>query len=220
MRRDILYPIFLECCSYTEDDFWKYIFEDLAYGICPYNTYISKGSIQSNIKGHEFSYKINNDTNPEKVYTDVIRLFNKKLDLGSKEDNIKKRLKFDKMRENNKVDGWCNVKKKSVKSYAIENYVIDIKRKFNLNISQSKKILFIISILIVFNIIHSSSIIYSKGKITEIKNLKYNSGNLFVGDTEIKNMKSLYLLITEENKELNHEIVKAKLSDEWKKINK
>ena len=35
MYIELLYPIFLEASKHTKDTFWKYIFEDLAYGRTP-----------------------------------------------------------------------------------------------------------------------------------------------------------------------------------------
>ena len=47
IKKEIVYPIFLECFQYITDKFWLNIFEDLAYGKAPYGTYISKGSLTS-----------------------------------------------------------------------------------------------------------------------------------------------------------------------------
>ena len=58
MKKELLYPIFLECCQYTSDIFWENIFEDLAYGKTPYGTYVSKNFLICNNKKKNFSYKI------------------------------------------------------------------------------------------------------------------------------------------------------------------
>ena len=58
IKKDIIYPIFLECCEYTKDEFWRSIFEDLAYGITPQGTFISKGSLCCSYKRKQFSYTI------------------------------------------------------------------------------------------------------------------------------------------------------------------
>ena len=57
--RVLAYPCFLSCTEYTEDEYWKNIFEDLAFGITPQGAYISKNYIISNTKNKEFVYKIN-----------------------------------------------------------------------------------------------------------------------------------------------------------------
>ena len=54
MKRELLYPFFIDCCAFTEDKFWKSVFEDLAYGIAPYGAYVSKGAIMCNYKDKEF----------------------------------------------------------------------------------------------------------------------------------------------------------------------
>ena len=58
IKREIIYPIFLECCQFTDDKFWENVFEDLAYGKTPYGTYISKDFLCCSYKKKEFSYKI------------------------------------------------------------------------------------------------------------------------------------------------------------------
>ena len=56
MKKDIIYPIFLKLASTMEDTFWKYIYEDLSYGKCPYGIYLQNDYICCFIKGKEFSY--------------------------------------------------------------------------------------------------------------------------------------------------------------------
>ena len=81
-KKDILYPIFLECLQYTTDTFWENIFEDLAYGKTPYGTYINKNFLCCNYKNKEFSYKIEKK-NADQLYNDVFNLLAKKLGLLS-----------------------------------------------------------------------------------------------------------------------------------------
>ena len=46
IKNELVYPIFLKCCEISDDDFWKYVFEELAYGRSPYGTYIKKGFLK------------------------------------------------------------------------------------------------------------------------------------------------------------------------------
>ena len=55
---ELIYPFFIDCCKYTDDIFWKFVFEDLAYGKTPYGIYLTKNFLCCNYKGKEFSYKI------------------------------------------------------------------------------------------------------------------------------------------------------------------
>ena len=67
----LVYPIFLKCCKFSHDNFWKFILEDLAYGNCPYGTYIVKNYLCCNYKGKEFSYKIDSKKKPDIVYSEI-----------------------------------------------------------------------------------------------------------------------------------------------------
>ena len=62
VKKELLYPIFLECSQHADDTFWENIFEDLAYGKAPYGTYISKDFLCCGYKKKEFSYKIEKKT--------------------------------------------------------------------------------------------------------------------------------------------------------------
>ena len=79
MTTKLVYPIFLECCKYTKDNFWKYIFEDLAYKKTPYGIYIYCDYICCNYKGKEFNYKINSTKDSKELFDDIYRLFNNSL---------------------------------------------------------------------------------------------------------------------------------------------
>ena len=58
--KKLVYPIFLNCCQYTDDIFWEDIFADLAFGKPPLGTYISKDFLCCSLKQKEFNYKIEN----------------------------------------------------------------------------------------------------------------------------------------------------------------
>ena len=90
IKREIIYPIFLECCQFTDDKFWENVFEDLAYGKTPYGTYISKDFLCCSYKKKEFSYKIEKKL-PKDVYNDVYDLLTNKLGLLSPLEKSKKR---------------------------------------------------------------------------------------------------------------------------------
>ena len=88
VKREIIYPIFLECCQFADDIFWETIFEDLAYGRAPSGTYISKDFLNCSYKNKEFSYKIERK-DPENIYNDIYKLLTEKLGiLSQKEKNL------------------------------------------------------------------------------------------------------------------------------------
>ncbi len=210
VKKEIIYPIFIKCCQYTEDDFWKEIFEDLAFGKCSYGTYISKGFLSCNYKGKEFSYKIDNNKDPELLYTEVYTLLTKKLGVLSKKDKIQKRIEFYKTEQNIKDSRhkWVNIKKKNLKDLLIEQYVISMKKKYSLTIQQSRYLLSIIFIAIVFKVIGLKDIEYNDGQITNINGIEFTKQQIIL-KRELYNIKL----------EFSQEIIMDKrlMSENWDK---
>jgi len=54
-NKEIVYPIFLECCQHADNMFWENIFEKLAYGKTPYGTYISNNFLCCGYKDKKFT---------------------------------------------------------------------------------------------------------------------------------------------------------------------
>ena len=174
VKKEILYPIFLECSELIDDIFWKNIFEDLSYGKCPYGTYITKDFLCCNYKNKEFSYKIENK-NPKQLYEDIYTLFAKKLGLMSNKDKIEKKNNFNDVESEIKEcrKSWSNIRKKNIKDLLIENYVIDMKNKFSLTLKQAQNLLSIIFIGMVFKVISAKDILYEDGIIKNINGIVF-----------------------------------------------
>ena len=110
--RVLVYPCFLSCTEYTEDEYWKNIFEDLAFAITPQGAYISKHYIISNTKNKEFVYKINIDLDPETIFIDIYNLFSEKLGIKSVQEieDYKNSIDSSELVFNS----WNSIKKKSI----------------------------------------------------------------------------------------------------------
>jgi hypothetical protein len=171
-KKEIIYPIFLECCQYTNDIFWENIFEELAYGKTPYGTYISKDFLCCNYKDKEFSYKIEKKKSIQ-LYNDIYSLLSKKLGLLSPRDKMKKKIDFYNIEEEIKESrkNWTSIRKKNIKDLLIENYVIDMKNKYSLTVKQSKYLLSVIFIAMIFKVITVKDIKYENGKIDNIEGI-------------------------------------------------
>jgi hypothetical protein len=180
MTRDLLYPVFLDISQQEEDKFWKYIFEDLAFGMCPYGTYINKGFLCCNFKGKEFNYKI--DANDVHVcHKNVKHLLKNKLGLMSSIDRITMLEDFTKT-ENEIQDlmniKWSYIKKKSIKDFLIENFIIEKKKEFCLDEKQIRNLFFYIQTGILFRFITSKDIVYSNGIIENIDGIEFAHENI------------------------------------------
>lgn len=180
-KHEIVYPIFLECCQYSEDAFWENIFEDLAYGKPPYGTYISKGFLTCSYKTKEFTYKIERK-DPKILHDDIMELLSKKLGVLSQKEKVKKRLAFNKVEKDIKTSrqDWGSIRKKNVRDTLYEKYVIEMKHKHKLNIKQCKYLLSIIIISIMFKTISTKDIEYEDDRIRNIKGIEFEDGEVIL----------------------------------------
>lgn len=173
-KKEIIYPVFLECCAFTSDSFWENIFEDLAYGKTPYGTYINKNFLCCSYKNKEFSYKIERKDS-KILYDDIYLLLTQKLGILSYKEKIKSRVDFHTTESRLKKHGeeWSNIRKKNIKDLLIEGYVIDMKNKHKLSVKQSNYLLSVIFMAVVFKVVTSKDINYSDGKIQEINGIEF-----------------------------------------------
>jgi hypothetical protein len=183
IKKEIVYPFFLECIQFAEDTFWENIFEDLLYGIAPYGTYISKHFLVCNYKNKEFSYKLEKGPSPKKTYTDIYTLLVEKLGLISEKEKTKKRMSFyksDSENNNSKNEQWIDIKKKNIKDMLIEHYVIEMKKTHNLSLSTAKKLLSFIFFGLSFKSIAPKDIVFQNGKIMSIKDIDFINNELII----------------------------------------
>jgi hypothetical protein len=209
-KKEIIYPIFLECFQFIKDTFWENIFEDLSYGKCPYGTYINKGFLCCNYKGKEFNYKIEKK-NPEQLYKDTYNLLVKKIGLQSQRDKIKNKTNFQNIENEIKEyrKSWNTIRKKNIKDLLIEKYIIEIKNKHSLSIVQCKKLHSYINIAIILKSITSKDIEYKDGVITNIKGISFKKNQIIYE-------KDIYNIYDKENRNCIL-IEKNYMSDSWDK---
>jgi hypothetical protein len=210
LKKEIIYPIFLQCVEYTQDVFWKNIFEDLARGKAPYGSSINKNFLTSNYKDKEFSYKI--DTNdPQKLHNTIYNLLTKKVGIFSKKEKIEKKIEFYDYEKQlkNKITNWKSIKKKNIKDMLLERYVINKKKQFDLTTKQSKYLLSLINICMIFKVITVDDITYENNRITNIKGIKFTKNHIIIKRNIFKNT----IRITEEEK-----ICKINFTDQWDKF--
>ena len=176
IKKEILYPVFLECLQFTNDFFWENIFEDLSYGKTPYGTYINKDFLCCNYKDKEFSYKIEKKE-PEQLYKDIIFLLGKKVGILSLKDKNNKQIDFKNIENELKEcrKNWSNIRKKNIKDLLIERYVLNMKDRYLLTFKQAQELLSHIFIGLVFKVISVKDIKYSDGVITSIDGITFEN---------------------------------------------
>jgi hypothetical protein len=209
-KKILIYPFLLECCQYSDDIFWKNIFEDLSYGICPYGTYINKNFLCCSFKGKEFNYKlIRKDS--KILFDELYDIFTNTLGILSSYEKLEKKkivdqiCYFDEEHKNH----WNIIKKKSIKDLLFFNFVLEKQKEFNLTKKDGKYLLSMIQIFTMFKLISSKDINYKDGKIIGIKNFDFEDKKILI-DTSILDKKSDF----KDDYEIKQKI---KLSDFWNK---
>lgn len=167
MKNRITYPYLLECCNYTTDAYWKSIFTNLSCGIPPHGVYIHKDFLVCNYKDKAFSYKLI-PKNPEDTFYEIYKLFKNKLQIFSRDDILQKQDEIDGLNKTIVYGAWGDIKRKNVKDMLVENFVLEMKNKYALTHNQSRDLLNIINIGLIFKYISHKDIIMTDGKITEI----------------------------------------------------
>ena len=175
IKKDIIYPMFLECCQYAKDDYWKGIFEDLAYGITPSGTYISKGSLCCSYKKKSFTYVLEKK-DPEILYEEVHKHLSGKMGMVSQKERIEKISAISnitqKLKES-RQESWNKIKKKNDREALIQMYVVRKKNEHHLTIKQARYLLAIISIAMVYKTITVKEIQYENGRIENIAGIDF-----------------------------------------------
>lgn len=159
MHKEIVYPIFLEAHQYSENEVWSLFFEELSKGILPYGVNIKKKSIiYCSLKNKEFSYQFCDKTGKE-VYTALYDIFKNKFRIDNQFSHV--------IYTNNsklKVEKWSEIKKKSIRTILVENYVLQKKEEYDLSFPQIQKLFSNITLAIYFKLISTDHIEYDSQK--------------------------------------------------------
>lgn len=146
----ILYPLFLKIANSCplDDTFYKYLFEDMAYGYFPYGLYIDDNYLICIRKNKEFSLRL---TEEDKTYEQIQTLLKDKANILSEKEKLKKKqILFTKK---NKEDLY---KKKSYMMVMLDNYIIHEGNNNKLSIQTLQKLKKFISNCLLFKILSFS----------------------------------------------------------------
>ena len=168
--KKLVYPIFLDCCQYTDIIFWEDIFANLAFGEPPCGTYFSKNFLCCSLEQKEFNYKIENKDS-ETLYKEVFSLLRNRLGIFSHQEKVEKI---------NDIKNWNDIKKKKIKELLIELYVSRMRTKYSLSIKQARYLLSTILIAMVFKVITVNDIDYSNGRINKIEGINFSKKQVII----------------------------------------
>lgn len=181
--RTIHYPVFLSCRDCTQDIFWKRIFENLAYGEPPRGVYFKDNSLYSVTKKKEFNYNFY-DKSASEIFQEIYSILSGLYGLKSKGDLSKRRELFDEFQKNNSSrrseDLWSKIKRKSLRDNLIQDYVIEMKKKYNLDNSQINKLYFFTTVGCVFKLFSGTDIVLKGGYIESIEGINLSEGTVTI----------------------------------------
>lgn len=176
----VIYPIFEECKTYTEDPYWKGIFDQAARGIFPCKVHFDSTTLilthKKNAKNDEVSIP---NSQPE-AYNAALCFFHL-IGLKSAKEEENEQEQAD-ILTNNLVSldsmDWKAIRQKKVKQSLISWFVQDLARSLDLSDSDARKILDVINIGFNIKAFSNSDVIFKEGKIQGINGLiKVNKGN-------------------------------------------
>ena len=172
----LIYPVFLSCCEFSKDNFWKFIFEDLAYGNCPYGTYIIKNYMCCNYKGKEFSYKIDPKKDPKIIYEDIYDILHNKFGLLSNKDKKHNReLFFSKGKEDDEI---LTIKKKYIRLVLVEEFIENMTKKYKLPFKKMCELYSTIILGLSLKSINKNSIVIKDNSIKSIEGINFTKGKI------------------------------------------
>lgn len=169
------FPIYLRCCLYISDPFWKYLFEDFAYGKSIYGIILKDDGIHSIVRNKEFSISFEGKSDQD-IANDICTNLATKLSILSERDHRYRRNKYENAYEQvmKNISCWHDIKKKKIKDLLIEQFVLNKKKEFELSLDLAKKLFSIIFVGIQFKTISSKHIVYHLGKIDHIHGIHFS----------------------------------------------
>lgn len=180
IERKVVYPYFLNCLEYTDDDpYWQQVLNDCARGKFPRGSSFDAANktICIRITKTPVFYKVSLESvSPADTFMDIKRLFKTHLNLNSSEDKRQMNLVHDDLKEKTEArysKSWKDINIKKVKSAIIRNYIIA--KGDELGLSKDEKIEFykLVKVGLLFGWISKGHIVYKDRQIESITSLKY-----------------------------------------------
>ena len=201
MSKEIKYPIFLKLSTKMEDNFWRFIYEDLAYGKVPYGLYIQENYLCCYIKNKEFSYKITNNSDS---LDELHSLLRKRAGILSEKDKIHTKENL----YNQKVNEMHSINKKNYRDNLIQNYVIHQGKKNNIKLDVLKNLLMFLNNAFLFKIISLNDIKFHEHSIESIKGILFKKNKIIIKYNLFSNVNNISIV--------EDEIKKQNIMQLWK----
>lgn len=219
-RDELLHPVFLNCCRYAVDLFWENLFEDMAYGITPYGTYIANDAIYCKAPDGSTVSTFIDHVDPEKTYNDFYDILFGVMNISSPEQRIQAQDAF-KAADESSVSSrvkWVDIRKKNIKDILIDVFVSKMKDEYKLSLRSSVKLKTAIVSGLAFNTLDSSDVHMEDGYISSIDGIDFEHGKFVNNIDDYNDTEDVTELMDSLNMTDYTSKAKTKnLSDLWKR---
>ncbi|MAI13345.1 MAG: hypothetical protein CMM15_04955 [Rhodospirillaceae bacterium] len=213
MKKDISHPIFLKIAMQMDDTFWKYIYEDMAYGKCPFGIFLEQNYLCCFIKGKEFSFKM--DVDSPSLTEDIHYMMKEKAEILSEKEKIQKKEKF----LNEQRKGQKGIHKKYSRDSLLQDYVLHHAKENEIGIDICRRVISFIFVGFLLKLLDISHITIEGNNICSIQGIKFEKKKILVTNNFLydKNFKvSNSMFMEEENKKGLMNLWQGFLSDSTK----
>jgi hypothetical protein len=160
----VQYPIFLEFTHHVKDDYWKLLYEDMAFGKFPGGAYVQKNYFCCYCKGKEFSVEL--IPKNFSVFTQIHSLLSN--DLGIRSEKEKNVLKESVMKSQDVKDP-----KRLIKDVSLTSFIIKKGERYNLPDNIIRKIFSLFIVGFMFKTLLLKDVVFNGNEIQDIRGFTF-----------------------------------------------
>lgn len=160
----VQYPIFLEFTHHVKDDYWKLLYEDMAFGKFPSGAYVQKNYFCCYCKGKEFSVEL--IPKNFSVFTQIHSLLSN--DLGIRSEKEKNVLKESVMKSQDVKDP-----KRLIKDVSLTSFIIKKGERYNLPDNIIRKIFSLFIVGFMFKTLLLKDVVFNGNEIQDIRGFTF-----------------------------------------------
>lgn len=199
----VLYPIFLEFTHHVKDEYWKLLYEDMAFGKFPNGVYIQKNHFCCFCRGKEFSVELL----PKNfsVFTHIHSLLTNDLGIRSEKEKLV-------LKENVLQSQTVKDPKRLIKDMSLTSFIIKNGEKYHLPDNIIRKIFSLFIVGFMFKTLILKDVVFHGNEIKEIRGFMFSERKVRI-NKNILELKKPQILETEHKNDGNSNI----LSPYWQK---
>lgn len=204
----VQHPIFLEFTHHVKDEYWKLLYEDMAFGKFPSGVYIQKNHFCCFSKGKEFSVEL--IPKNFSVFTQIHSLLSN--DLGIRSEKEKLILKENIIHSQSVKDP-----KRLIKDISLTSFIIKKGERHHLPDNIIRKIFSLFVIGFMFKTLLLKDVVFSGNEIQEIKGFTFSDNKVRINKNILELKRPVSLECENHNTTRNDNHPNNLMSSYWQK---